>query len=143
MWFLLFFAFFFPAIVDGTLTLVGQGPEYWRSGVVNEASPAYYFLIISPWLFIAGSVAGFVFWYWVFKKLKEPISLFLAILFIAGHSWGSASWIWNIARRNGFYTSSDLSSVILIWIFVIVYFVLISLFATYSLRLYMRQKIGN
>lgn len=49
----LFFAFLFPAFIDGVTTLLGQGSEYWSSSrVVNEASPAYYFLLTSPWLFL-------------------------------------------------------------------------------------------
>lgn len=136
----LFFAFFFPAIVDGILTLLGQDESYLSGGKVNEASPAYYFLLLSPWLFVFGAILWFVFWYWIFKKLKEPINLFLMFLFITGHSWGSTSWIWNIAKRNDLYSVSDQASVILVWCIVIVYFALIALFATYSLRTYLHTK---
>lgn len=136
----LFFAFFFPAIVDGIMTLLGQDASYWSGGRVNEASPAYYFLQISQWLFVTGAILWFIFWYWIFKKLKEPINLFLTILFIAGHSWGSTSWIWNIARRNNLYISSNQPSVIFVWFLVILYFASISVFATYSLRIYFQNK---
>ncbi len=57
----LFYAFLFPAVVDGTLTLVGQDFYYWSNNKVNEASPAYYFLLISPWLYFFGSIAWFIF----------------------------------------------------------------------------------
>jgi hypothetical protein len=136
----LFFAFFFPALVDGVVTLVGQGPEYWSNRIVNEASPAYYFLYYSPWLFILGSVVWFMFWYWAIKKLKEPLNLFLMFLFIAGHSWGSSSWIWYLLEKYNFYSALDQSSVIFAWCIAIVYFMLIALFATYSLRIYFGKR---
>lgn len=136
----LYFAFLFPAIVDGVLTLIGQVQNYWEKGVVNEASPAYYFLKASPWFFALGSVVWFVGWYFIFKKLREPINLFIAILFIDGHSWGSTSWVWKIAKDNGLYVSSNQFSVIAVWFLVVVYFSLISLFATYCIRMYLRIK---
>jgi len=46
----LFFAWFFPALVDNIVTLAGQ------NGPINEASPAYYFLLVSPWIFAAGAL---------------------------------------------------------------------------------------
>lgn len=136
----LFFAFFFPAVTDGVITLLGQDPSYWTNRVVNEASPAYYLLLISPWLFGIGSIFWLVFWYWIFKKLKEPLNLFFMFLFVAGHSWGSSSWIWKIMRVNGIYTSNNRPSIIFAWSTTIIYLALISLFATYCLRIYMRRK---
>lgn len=136
----LYFAFLFPALTDGIITLVGQTPEYWSNKTVNEASPAYYFLLASPWLFILGSIIWFVFWYWIFKKIKEPISLTLMFLFIAGHSWGSTSWIWNLMKRNGIYISGNQTSIMLAWFIPLIYFLLIGLFATYCLRIYMNDR---
>lgn len=136
----LYFAFFFPALVDGIITLLGQDTSYWTNKVVNEASPAYYFLLFSPWLFVLGSILWFVFWYWIFKKLKEPLNLFLMFLFIAGHSWGSSSWIWKIMKINGVYTPGNQFSVMLAWSIIIVYFASIALIATYCLRIYIRRK---
>lgn len=137
----LFFAFFFPAFIDGTTTLLGQGSEYWSSSrVVNEASPAYYFLLTSPWLFLLGSVVWFVFWYWLFKKLKEPLNLFLMFLFIAGHSWGSSSWIMKIFKQSGVYTIGNQVSIIFAWSSLVLYFVLIATIATLCLRIYVEEK---
>ena len=136
----LFFAFLFPALVDGIFTLVGQDASFWSGGKVNEASPAYYVLLISPWLFVIGSIVWLAFWYWVFKKIKEPINLFLTILFITGHAWGSASWIWKVMRDNGVYTPENQISVISIWSIVVIYFVIIALSASYSLRIYFRGE---
>lgn len=136
----LFYAFFFPAFIDGFLTLLGQGTGYWKSEVVNEASPAYYFLLASPWLFLLGSVMWFVFWYWLFKRLKEPLNLFLMFLFIAGHSWGSSSWIMKMFKQAGIYTLGNQLSIILAWSLLIVYFVLIAGIATYCLRVYLQIK---
>lgn len=136
----LYFAFLFPAVVDGFLTLIGQGQDYWEKGIVNEASPAYYFLKLSPPTFIAGTVVWFVCWYLIFNKLKEPINVFLTILFISGHSWGSTSWIWKIARENGFYVLDNQLSIITVWLLVVFYFSLISIFATHCIKFYFSRK---
>jgi hypothetical protein len=136
----LFFAFFFPAVTDGVITLLGQDPSYWTNRVVNEASPAYYLLLISPWLFGIGSIFWLVFWYWIFKKLKEPLNLFFMFLFVAGHSWGSSSWIWKIMRVNGIYSPNNRLSIMFAWSVTIIYLALIAVFATYCLRIYMRRK---
>lgn len=134
----LFFAFFFPALVDGAVTLFGQGSEYWSaSRVVNEASPAYYFLLASPWLFLLGSVVWFVFWYWLFKRLREPLNLFLMFLFIAGHSWGSSGWIMKMFKQNGIYTLGNQPSIIFTWSLLVIYFILIATVATYCMRIYL------
>lgn len=139
----LFFAIFFPALTDGMTTLLGQDKTYWTNGVVNEASPAYYFLLVSPWLFITGSIIWFAFWYWLFKRLKEPLNLFFMFLFIAGHSWGSSSWIWKIMRQMGIYTPADQLSAINAWFLTICYFAVIASVATYCLRIYMGKRISN
>jgi len=138
----LFFAFFFPALVDGMATLLGQGFQYWDSSqrIINEASPAYYFLLASPWLFVLGSFIWFIFWYWMFKRLKEPLNLFLAILFIAGHSWGSSGWLMKIFKSCGLYTIDNQPSIIFAWSLLIVYFISIAAIATYCLRVYLRRS---
>ena len=133
----LFFAFFFPALVDGLVTLVGQDTSYWTKRVVNEASPAYYFLLVSPWLFLLGLIIWFVFWYWLFKRLKESLNLFLMFLFLAGHSWGSGGWLMKILKQSGVYTPGNQLSIIFVWSIVVLYFAFIALFATYCLRIYM------
>lgn len=136
----LFFAFFLPAVTDGVITLLGQDSSYWTSRVVNEASPAYYFLLASPWLFAMGSIFWFVFWYWVFKRLKEPLNLFLMFLFIAGHSWGSTSWLWQLMKRHEIYIRENQISVIMAWGIAILYFTLIAGVATYCLRIYLNKN---
>lgn len=136
----LFFAFFFPALADGIFTLLGQDISYWEKGVVNEASPVYYILLASPRIFVFGTGLWFALWYWIFKKLKEPFNLFFMFLFIAGHSWGSSSWIWKIMRTNGFYTPENQISVMIAWSVVVLYFALIALFATSCLRTYIGRK---
>lgn len=137
----LYFAFFFPALTDGVITLLGQNSQYWGSQrVVNEASPAYYFLLASPWIFILGSVIWFVFWYWIFKRLKESLNLVLMFLFIAGHSWGSTSWIWNLMKRYEIYISGNQTSIMIVWFLPLLYFFLIGFFATYCLRVYLNNR---
>lgn len=140
----LFFAFFLPALMDGVVTLWGQGQQYWNTGRgINEASPAYYFLLVSPWLFLSGSVIWFIFWYWLIKKLKEPYNLFLMFLFIVGHSWGSSSWIMKLLKDNDFYTLNNQLSIVFCWGLLILYFFLISVVATYCLRIYLDSKFRN
>lgn len=136
----LFFAFLFPALTDGTVTLLGQDTSYWASRVVNEASPAYYFLLASPWLFALGSVFWFVIWYFLFKRLKEPLKLFLMFVFIAGHSWGSTSWLWQIMKRHGVYVRENQFSVMGAWFITILYFALIAGAATYCLMVYLNNR---
>lgn len=136
----LYFAFLFPALTDGVTTLVGQGSQYWSSKVVNEASPAYYFLLASPWLFIFGSIVWYIGWYLIFKKLREPFNLLLMFLFISGHSWGSTSWIFNMLKRVGVYRIGDQPSIIFAWSLAIIYFLLIATIATYCLRLYIKVQ---
>jgi len=139
----LFFAFFFPAVMDGILTLLGQGSNYWSAvRIVNEASPVYYILLTSPWLYLLGGVIWFVFWNWVFKRLKEPFNIFiLMFLFIAGHSWGSSGWIMKIFKDVGIYTLGNQPSIIFAWGLLIIYFMIIACIATYCLRIHLGEKL--
>jgi len=124
----LFFAFFFPALTDAVVTLIGQGKNYLQNpATATDASPAYYFLVASPWLFISGSVIWFIFWYWLIKKLKEPLNLFFMFFFISAHSWGSSSWIIKMLGKSSY-------------ILLIIYFSLISLIATFCFKIYERNK---
>ncbi len=61
-------------------------------------------------------------------------------LFIAGHSWGSTSWIWKIMRENGIYTVNDQISVMIAWGIAVLYFSLIALSATYCLKTYLWEQ---
>ena len=132
----LFFAWLFPALVDASVTLIGQDKAYWTNKVVNEASPAYYALVISPWLFAVGSIVWFVGWYLIFKKLKEPYNLFLMFLFVIGHSWGSSSWFKKMLSLAGFYSIENQINTMIGWGTIILYFVLVSLWTTYCFRRY-------
>lgn len=137
----LYFAFLVPALTDGIITLVGQNEQYWNSQMVNEASPAYYFLLVSPWLYILGAGIWFVVWYWIFRQIKEPFNLWLMFLFIAGHSWGSSSWIMKILRDNGFYAVGNQLTIMIAWGILVLYFALIALTASYCLRVYLKTKM--
>ena len=122
------------------MTILGQSHEYWQSNrVVNEASPAYYFLAASPWLFVIGSIVWFIIWYWLFKKIPDKIKLFLTLLFIAGHSWGSGSWIMRMMRENGIYLVTHQPSVIFAWCLLISYFALIAFIASYCLQIHFQK----
>ena len=137
----LFFAFLSPALTDGLITLLGQSSQYWNGGkTVNEASPAYFFLLASPWVYSIGVILWFIFWYWVFKKIKEPFNLFLMFTFIAAHSWGSGGWIKKFISENGFYTIENQVRMFLGWGLIIAYFFLIAVSATYCLRIYLKEQ---
>lgn len=135
----LFYAFLFPAVMDVCFTVVGQDTSYWTNRVVNEASPAYYFLLVSPWLFLLISFVWFIFWYWLFKRLRESLRFFFMLIFIIAHSWGSSSWIWRAMQLNGVYSLDNQLSIMLSWSVIILYFAFISLLATYCLRIYTKK----
>src|SRR3989344_4161240 len=63
-----FFAFFPFALADAVLTILGQPQTYWRYGIVNEASPAYYVLQFSPYAYIAAVVVWLIIWYIIFSQ---------------------------------------------------------------------------
>lgn len=137
----LFFAFLLPAVTDGLTTLLGQNKNYWfGSKIINEASPAYYFLVVSPAAFVIGGILWFVFWYWLFKKIKEPVNIFLMFLFISGHSWGSSSWIIKMFKENSVYIIGNQVSIMFAWLMLIIYFGLIAMVATYCLKIYLKKK---
>lgn len=137
----LYFAFFIPAVVDGILTLVAQGPEYWSSiRKVNEASPAYYFLLHSPGLYLLGAFVWFLFWYFIFFRLKKPFNLIIAIFFIVGHSWGGGGWIMRLFWEHGVYTLTDQSSIISAWGMLMVYFLLVAVVGAYCLNIYFTKN---
>lgn len=137
----LFFALLFPAVVDGVVTLLGQSPQYWSGlGIVNEASPAYYFLLASPWAFILGSIIWFAFWYWAIKHLKEPLNFLVMFIFVIGHSWGSSTWILKMLWEADFYTFGSQISAMTVWAITIVYFIIVAGVASYCLHLYIQSK---
>jgi len=137
----LFFTFLFPAFFDSAITLLGQTPQYWsHQRIVNEASPVYYFLLVSPWLYIIGSIIWFAIWYWIIKKIKEPFNFFLMFLFIIGHSWGSSTWILRFLREQGLFQNGDQFSQMIEWATMILYFSIVGLFASYFLLIYLRKE---
>lgn len=136
----LFFSFFFPQLVDGGITLLGQNRQYWNSYQgANEWSPAYYFLAANPLIYILGAIVWFVGIYWIFKKLRGPFNLILACAFIAGNSWGSTSWIAKMLRENGLVDPLNRPVMFLSYFLLLLYFLLIGIFAAGSLREYFKR----
>ena len=104
----LYWAFFIPAAIDGIVTLLGQDTTYWSNyRSVNEGSPAWIILATHPALFILGSVIWFISWYFMYKKLKEPFNMMITIAFIAGHTWGSSSWISRFLGNADLYSNAN------------------------------------
>lgn len=140
----LYFSFFIPMIMDGVMTLVGQEKTYWKNfKTVNEASPAYYFLIIHPYLFLVGGIFWFILMYWLIKLLNQPVNVILSCLFIAGHSWGSTSWLQKILRRNNILNPKNRSSILLSWFILVLYFLIIGVTAGISFSFYFSQLYAN
>lgn len=136
----LFWAFMLPASADFALTLAGQSKDYWLNNkLVNEASPAYIALVLSPWIYILGSIVWFLFWYFVFKKLKEPVNLCLMFLFITGNSWGSGSWIWKLLKDNKVYQLDNRVSITGVWSLIVFYFIIVAIAASHCLNLYIKK----
>lgn len=133
----LFWAFFIPGAIDGTLTLLGQSPEYWQNyKLVNEGSPAYIVLATHPALFVLGGIIWFIGWYYIYKRLKEPWNIILTVAFIAGHSYGAGSWIQKIARGSGIYNYYNRIS----WYFIVLYFVFLGVTCGLLIRSYFRNR---
>ncbi len=137
----LFFAFFVPGLVDMVMTLVGQSSTYWKFGSsVNEASPAYYFLLFSPWLFMFGSMVWFGIWYRLLNYFGEAVKLLIVFVFISGHSWGVGSWFVKLFKESGFYQLGNQYSTMLLWMLIMFYFLFTSCIASYCLKVYISSK---
>lgn len=136
----LYFAFFFPMLMDGILTLAGQDANYWQNfKLANEASLAYFAMATHPALFILGTPLWLVFMYWLIKKVKHPYNLMLSSTLIAGHTWGSSTWISKIIRDSNLLDLTNRTDILTSWLAKIIYFVIIGVVAGYSLSLYTKK----
>lgn len=124
--------------MDVITTVVGQDKEYWNKSdrKVNEASPAYYFLKKSPLVFILGSICWLISWYFLLLHLPIPFKLFFTLLFLAGHSWGSSSWIMNMMHQKKIFTIGNQASIMRGWSMLVLYLCVIAGIATYCFQLY-------
>lgn len=135
----LFFMFFLPMSFDALLTVLGQAPEYWQNYyLVNEASPVYIVLTISPYLFLLLSALWIVGWYFLIRKLKFPFNLFFATFFLIGHSWGSSTWIKKLIFHN--ILTANRSQITIYWFVLMGYFVICAFLATLSFWEFLKQK---
>lgn len=141
----LFFAAFFPMAMDGILTLVGQDASYWSNfRVANEMSPAYFVMAQHPVFFVAGGILWFAFTYVLLQRLKHPLNLIVAVAMIAGHTWGSTSWLVRLLRNSGWFDLLDRTDMIVLWFSLIGYFLLIGISSGLAFSKYMdRQKLNQ
>jgi len=140
----LYFSFFIPMVMDGITTLLGQEKSYWKDyKTVNEASPAYFVLIIHPFLFLAGGILWAIIMYLLIKSLNYPINIILGCLLISGHSWGSSSWITKILKKLNFLNPESRVSILLTWSILILYFLLIGITAGLSISYYFSKFYAN
>ncbi len=136
----LFFSFLLPMLTDGIMTLIGQNPSYWSNfKSANEMSPAYFFLAAHPLLFIIGGILWFIGLFWLFLKLRHPLNLILACTFIAGNTWGSTSWITKMMKDYGFLVSTNRSTILFSWTILVLYILVIGIFAGLFISLYMNK----
>lgn len=127
-------------LTDGIITLVGQSPSYWLNyQSANEMSPAYFFMAVHPLLFILGGIVWFIGLYWLFLKLRHPFNLMLACTFIAGNTWGSTSWITKMMKDYGFLVSTNRLTILFSWTIVVLYFIVIGIFAGLSIAQYIQN----
>ncbi len=141
----LFYIFVFPAVVDMLLTVIGQDEAYWQSFKnVNEASPAYIILVVSPFLFLGLSVLWLGFWFWFVKNFNNFLGLFVSLLFLVAHSWGSSTWIRKWIYQN-FDSSVSLTrlDITIGWLGIIAYFALCAAISTYALLVYAKNTNRN
>lgn len=126
----LFFAFVFPAAFDMVITVLGQDPSYWQNySLANEASPGFYLLATSPFLFLGSCALWLTLWYFVVKKLPQPFNLTVSLSMLIAHAWGSSSWF----NRITLFQDMDL------WTVTIIYFILLAMSASYCITLYYKK----
>src|SRR5207253_5968731 len=83
-------------LLDATLTLAGQDPEYWQGTrtQVNEANPVGHWLL--SWHELA-FVAGIAVWMAVFTtatlRLPAPFAALVALSVAVAHTVGAATWL--------------------------------------------------
>ena len=127
-------------VLDGVLTLVGQSESYWSNfRLANEASPAYFFMAVSPGLYVIGALVWFVGLWFLFKKLGQPCNLMLAMTFLVGNTWGSSTWIMKLIRESSWYAINDRSAILLAWVILASYFTVVSVNASFWLKKYFER----
>ena len=100
-------------LVDGALTLVGQGSIYWEDYLaVNEANPVFATLLqVHPVAFLAGAAAWLAMLCTMIVVLPRLPALILSIAITFGHTIGSGSWLFEhfelgYQLANGYYLLS-------------------------------------
>jgi hypothetical protein len=84
-------------LLDASLTLMGQSPEYWSGNyaAVNEASPTMNHLLqMHPLVFVAGLLIWTAVFVSVLFLLPDTLALGISIALTFGHTAGSATWLY-------------------------------------------------
>lgn len=121
-------------LADGILTISGQNISYWSNfSKANEMSPVYFILaFLHPIFYILGAIIWFVFLYYLFKNLKKPYNIILACTFIAGNTWGSASWINHLLENLNVMIITNRLTIITSWFILAAYFLIVGIAAGLS-----------
>ena len=101
------------ALLDGGLTLAGQGDIYWSNfATTNEAGPAWAALLQAhPLAFLLGALAWCAALCGLVLVLPPTLALILSIAITFGHTLGAGSWLFEhfafgYQLRNGYYLAS-------------------------------------
>lgn len=85
-------------LLDQTLTLAGQPPEYWAGNLarVNEGSPqGHWALAQHPLVFELGIVLWIALFCAAILLLPRLPALIVSLAVAMGHAWGASTWLGN------------------------------------------------
>lgn len=86
------------AVLDGSVTLIGQPASYWAGDYtqVREGTPGFRILLANgPATFIAGLAVWVLAFVGMILLLPSTLALAVCLLFTLGHTIGAFSWINN------------------------------------------------
>jgi hypothetical protein len=84
------------AVLDGSVTLIGQPPAYWAGdhSQVREGTPGFRVLLTyGPMAFVAGLAVWVFAFVGMILLLPSTLALAMCLMFTLGHAIGAFSWI--------------------------------------------------
>jgi|GEM_PF-4079466 len=124
-----------PAIIDITVTSLGQPPDYWtNTSLYKEGNPLVAVLLQNGFYsFLAGASIYLILLALLLWKLPRKISLWIGVFAYSAHIFGSSTWVW---------TMLDLANLSYInyWIVTTVYQGLIAIIFTFALISFFKEE---
>ncbi len=140
----LLLVFLIPVIGDVVGTVAGQPAKYWTSHYqqVNEAAPVYPLLQIHPAVFIVVTLAVWLsFTYFLTKKLRHPLNLWIALALFAGHAYNSIYWLRTTQQNHSILSDSGgQAGAALSLLPTLIYILLIGYIAAWALDRYFSRR---